>query len=76
MTVTISKWWESLGSEGQSWFLISGFVALFVIGLVVGIVVVSNVALLTALEPLAHLGFSAALVGVLGAFVTTMVRLG
>ena len=71
----MGNWWKGLDRQERDWFILSGFLMLLVVGLVVGIVAATNVAVLPTLVPLILLGFSAALAGLLGAFISAMIRL-
>lgn len=67
----MGQWWSGLGDEGRSWFIMFGILALFVGGILVGVVGCVN---WPVLEPLVHIGFGTALASVIGGFVTAMVR--
>jgi len=71
----MSNWWYSLGSKRQGWFLISGFLGLMVVGFGVAIMAGTSMAVVHTLVPFFHLGMGTGLFGLVGAFVTAMVRM-
>lgn len=68
----MKEWWDGLDGSAQDWFLLSGALMLFVVGVTVGVIGAVNVG---TLEPLMHLGFSVGLASALGTMFTAMARL-
>lgn len=66
----MGEWWSGLDSSQRSWFLMFGFLVLFIVAMTVGIVACTNVALMTLMS----VGFGAACASAVGAFVTATIR--